>query len=164
MTPLNQRPSNGRSLINEELILTDLECLTSEDVIKSLSERLYHAGYVKQQFAEAVINRERKFPTGLPSEIPVAIPHCDPAYCNHSAIALGLLRNPVAFVEMGGDNQTVLVDIVFLLALNDPDQQIEWLKRLANFFGKPNLLKDLRDSTSNLEAAELLSKHLLVHS
>lgn len=164
MATLNTPPCNDRSLINEELILTDLECLTSDDVIKSLSERLYHAEYVKQGFAEAVLNREREFPTGLPSEIPVAIPHCDPAYCNHSAIALGLLKNPVAFGEMGSNNHTVLVDIVFLLALNDPNQQVAWLKRLADFFQNTNLLKDLRDSTSNIEAAKLLRKHLLVHS
>jgi PTS system galactitol-specific IIA component len=161
---MNVPPNNNKTLINEELILIDLDCLTFEEVINALSERLYHAGYVKQGFAEAVIDRERAFPTGLPCEIPVAIPHCDPAHCNHSAIALGLLKKPVAFGEMGDNNHKVLVDIVFLIAINNPDQQVVWLKRLSDFFQNVSLMRNLQDTTSNLEAAELLRKHLLAHS
>lgn len=164
MTQVNVSHDNIRTLINEELILTDLNCLTSEEVIDALSERLYRAGYVKQGFAEAVINREREFPTGLPCEIPVAIPHCDPANCKHSGIALGLLKKPVAFGEMGVNDRKVLVDIVFLIALNDPDQQVVWLKRLTDLFQNAKLLRELQATTSNLEAAELLRKHLLAHS
>jgi PTS system galactitol-specific IIA component len=164
MTLENVPPNNNHTLINEELILTELDCLTSEEVINTLSERLYHAGYVKQGFAEAVIDREREFPTGLPCEIPVAIPHCDPTHCNHSAISLGLLKNPVTFGEMGDNNHYVLVDIVFLLAINNPDQQVIWLRRLTDFFQQANLMRDLQNTTSNLEAAELLRKHLLAHS
>lgn len=164
MTPVNVPANNDHALINEELILTDLNCLTSEDVINALSERLYRAGYVKHGFAEAVIDREREFPTGLPCEIPVAIPHCDPTNCKHSGIALGLLQKPVAFGEMGDNDRKVLVDIVFLIALNDPDQQVVWLKRLTDFFQNANLMRELHDTTSNDKAAELLRKHLLENS
>jgi len=159
--PQKPMDSNAQVIIHEDLVLTDLDCSSSEEVIRVLGDRLYQAGHVNRDFSDAVIAREREFPTGLPCDIPVAIPHCDSSYCKHSAIALGILKNPVAFGEMGHSNKQLLLDTVFLLALNDPDKQVIWLKRLVGFLQESQLLTDLRNQPSTRHIAEFLQKHLL---
>ena len=67
---------NIRDLLFEELIELTLEAEDFEDAIKKIGEDAYRKGYVKEGFADAVIKREKLYPTALPTEVlKVAIPH-----------------------------------------------------------------------------------------
>jgi len=147
--------------IEENLVLVGLQAPTAEDVIRALSDRLYRAGYVDEGFAKAVAERERTFPTGLPTEIPVAIPHTEPQHCHRPAIAVGLLEKPVPFGLMGTDDQTVQTQVVFLLAITDPKLQVQWLRRLVEFFQRPGLLREIQSVPSAADVAHILRRHLL---
>ncbi|WP_422445474.1 PTS sugar transporter subunit IIA [Thermoanaerobacterium sp. DL9XJH110] len=125
-----------QSWFEEELIIPDIEATSFEEVLKILSESLHRKGYVKDGFYEKLIERERNFPTGLPVEgdVKAAIPHASPEYVNKSAIAVGILKKPVTFVEMGTRDRFVECRIVFLLAIKDSKRHLEVLKRLMDFF------------------------------
>jgi len=117
---------------------------------------------VDEGFEQAVLARELLYPTGLPlPDIPVAIPHTEAGHCASPALAVGILSHPVEFGEMGAEaGCTLQVQIVFVLALNDPKKQVEWLQRLVLFFQKPGLLAQLKQSPDPASAAELLRAHL----
>ena len=149
-------------VINDFLILLELRAATAAEAIRSLSDRLLQAGYVTEDFADAVIAREHNFPTGLPTPIPVAIPHTDTQYCYRPAIAVGLLTDPVPFGAMGDADQIIPVQVVFLLAVTDPKLQVRWLKQLVDFFQQPGQIGQLQSATSPAEVAQTLRTHLLL--
>ncbi|MBC7261908.1 MAG: PTS sugar transporter subunit IIA, partial [Chloroflexi bacterium] len=150
-------------VIDADLVIAPLRATNYTEAISALAERLSQHGYVTDGFLEAVLKREASQPTGLPlPDIPVAIPHAEAEYCKVPAIAVGILDQPVRFGEMGGDSGSTLpVQIVFLLALNNPDLQVEWLQRLVILFQQPGLLQNLRKMSQEEAIAAFLRKYLL---
>lgn len=53
-------------LLDENLVFIDAEVATSEDAINLMASRLRELGYVKEGYAQMVLDREKVFPTGLP--------------------------------------------------------------------------------------------------
>lgn len=66
------------SMINPELVFTDLPCTDRQTFLQYISRRLEEKDYVKCSFEGAIIEREKKYPTGLPTvNQHVALPHTD---------------------------------------------------------------------------------------
>ena len=57
------------ALIHKDLVFTNLKFDNKTETLNFLSKKLYEAGYAKESFPLAVINREKIFPTGLPTGI-----------------------------------------------------------------------------------------------
>lgn len=137
------------NLLNPELIEIDVEAKTSRDVLERLAKLLTSKGYTKESYLEAVIEREKVFPTGLPTEaVGVAIPHADIKHVNKPAIAMAVLRNPVKFQVMGNPDEEVDVKLVFMLAITDPNIQLKLLSDLTEMFQNKQLLLKLVNSTN----------------
>ena len=119
-------------LLDREAIAVGLEVESAEEAIRHLAARLQGLGRVRTGYAEAVVAREKKYPTGLPlgHDINVAVPHTDPEYVIAPAIALATLMRPVEFANMEDGDDRIAVGIVFMLALNDKDRQIDMLQQV----------------------------------
>jgi len=146
--------------LSESTILLGLEAETSSDVICLLGKTLLSSGSVKDSYIEAVINREKSLPTGLPlgGEINVAIPHTDIVHVNKSAVAMATLAKPVKFQNMVEPQESVVVSIVFLLALDQPHAQIEMLQEVANVVQNEELLEFLMAAKSPKEVLAAFGK------
>jgi PTS system galactitol-specific IIA component len=143
-------------VLSEELIKIGMTETTKEDAIRRLADGLYTLDYVREGYVENVIKREETFPTGLPTSIPVAICHTEAQYVKQSALAVGTLITPIAFMEMGTPERTVNAEIIFLLALNDPKQQVPWLRKMVTIFKDQATLKRIRDAEDPLKLVEML--------
>jgi len=121
-------------VLSKELILVDLEATTAEQAIRALAETMQAKGYVKDTFVNAVLQREATYPTGMPTEVPVGMPHTDVEHCLKPGIGLGILKNPVTFQAMGDPSQSVSVHLVFLLSVVNPASQVKLLHKLIDFF------------------------------
>ncbi|RAL21383.1 PTS sugar transporter subunit IIA [Thermoflavimicrobium daqui] len=140
------------------LIKVNLEARNAYEAIEVLSHVLYEKGYVKDSFINAVINREKVYPTGLPSSgVGVAIPHTDRIHVKQSGIAVATLKESVSFFTMGTPNIQQEVRIIFLLAIDNPDKQIAILKKLISLIKKEDLLKEMIESKSETEIYQLLN-------
>ena len=53
-----------------------------------------------KEYRQACIARESSFPTGLPSAVPVALPHAAAEQVKHSCICVLRLKYPVPFMRM----------------------------------------------------------------
>ncbi|MCC0642298.1 MULTISPECIES: PTS sugar transporter subunit IIA [unclassified Clostridioides] len=142
-------------IISSNLIFKDIEVSSNEDALKFLGQRLFDEQYVKESYIEAVIAREKKYATGLPTGIyGVAIPHTDIVHVNEPGIAIGILNKPVKFIMMGTDDTEIDVKVIFMLAVKEPQEQLQLLERLMTIFQDENMLNniiDLREeSLSNL--------------
>ncbi|WP_170875311.1 PTS sugar transporter subunit IIA [Virgibacillus pantothenticus] len=130
--------------IEDELIMLDLEVNTKEEALAMIGEKLYKLGFVTKDYVEGVLEREGKYPTGLPT-VPygVAIPHTDPDKVIEAKIAFATLKNPVTFSAMGSHSTEVEVKMVFMLALNNPNDQLEMLQKLTAIFQDEKIVSQL---------------------
>ena len=123
----------------------------------TLASLLEAGGYVKDSFKEAVIEREKVFPTGLPTQlIGIAIPHTDAEHVNRGAMAVGILSDPVVFNEMGNLDSTVDVSVISMLAIANPDLLISVLRQLAASFQDKEFLVGLKSART---ADEVLGQY-----
>jgi len=146
--------------LKPESIALQLDAKSSEDVIKVLGARLLALGHVKDGFVAATLKREANMPTGLPlgGTINAAIPHVDIEFVNQSALALATLKSPVPFYNMVDNEEAVPVQLVIMLALDQPHSQIEMLQRVSGILQQPDLILDLMAARAPEDVLALLSR------
>jgi PTS system galactitol-specific IIA component len=147
-------------LFSDELVIVNLNCSTSEEAITIITELLVKSGYVKPNYLKSIIEREMQFPTGLPTKpFPVAIAHADPKNVIRSGIAVGILREPIAFHEMGTPTNVLAVTIIFVLAIREAEKQTNILQELISILSdKSNnsVIKRLRSIKCSEDATNIL--------
>lgn len=146
--------------LDKELIFTGLEAASSDDVMREVGSAFVREGYSKDSYVEALMERERSFPTGLDIDgVGVAIPHTSVEHVNTAATGIAILKNPVTFHEMGGDEEdTVDVSIVFMLAVVEPKAHLEELQRILAILQDKNVLNSLRTADKKNEIVEIIKE------
>ena len=151
----------GQATLNARLVQVALQVADSEEAIRSLASLLLRGGYVKDSFTDAVLERERSFPTGLPTgNVPVAIPHADSVHVVRSAVAIGVLAKPVAFREMGEPDNVLNVQIVMMLAIHDPKAVVPFLQKTCGILQDGEFLSRLKAAKNAQEVVRLLRPRL----
>lgn len=144
--------------LTEEAVILGLETDTAGDVIRVLGNKLRKLGYVKDNFVEAALKRERNMPTGLPlgGEFNAAIPHVDIEYVNQSALGLATLKRDVIFNNMVDNDQEVPCRLVIMLALDKPKSQVEMLQSVASVLQDPEMVENVVSAESIQEVFSIL--------
>ena len=117
----------------------------SDEVISMCGRALYDAGLVKETFGEKCRIRERDYPTGLPTDIPVAIPHCKDEGIKENSICFLKLDAPVVFRRMDDDTENIETDMIFNMAIKDPNEHLQALQSLMQFLNNPEALEKCRN-------------------
>ncbi|GAA4714789.1 PTS sugar transporter subunit IIA [Brevibacillus fulvus] len=147
----------------QEFFIPKLTAASNEEVIGILGQKLLNAGYVAATFIDAVLQRERTLPTGLQTgAVNVAIPHTDATHVVKSTIALATLAQPVNFRLMVDPATEIGVQLVFLLAVRDPREQVELLKKLTAIFQDEALLRQMLETADSQGIYQLMSAALAV--
>lgn len=147
--------------LDESTILLDLEGTTKEDILCAMARNLEDKGLVKATFTDAIIAREEEFATGLPIHgISVAIPHTDIDHVNKKAISLAVLKETVEFGVMGDPDETTPVKLVFMLAMDETDSQLDLLTKLMQIFQNEETLQFLASEQDKAKLTELLVSKL----
>lgn len=145
--------------LDKSVIVPDLEAKTWEDVMKNLGQKLIDAGYSKESYIDALIAREKDFPTGLDIDgLGVAIPHTDVSHVNKAGIAIGVLKEPVTFIQMGTDDEEVQVKLIFMLAVTDPNAHIDELQRIIEIIQDKGVLGKLFTVTDKETIIEVIKE------
>jgi PTS system galactitol-specific IIA component len=158
---LNMGFSEATTLFSNDLIFLNLVADDSTTLLKQMSKKLIEKGFVKDSFEEAVIEREKIYPTGLPTPgVMVALPHTDSKHVLESKIAIANLKKPVLFKEMGNGVRDVPVELVFMLAIHHPKQQIEVLKKLMSIFSNQEILMLIKEAKNTSEVIDILEEQI----
>jgi PTS system galactitol-specific IIA component len=148
--------------IEPAFILLDYQAEDAKQVILALSKQLEEHGVVESNYGEETLARELKHPTGLPTKpFAIAFPHAEAEGVFISSLAVAALKNPVDFLNMGDPDETLKVELVFLLANKEPEEQVQALRQLALIFSNSEKLIELRNMTSAQLAADWLREELL---
>ncbi len=144
--------------IDPKALALGIDAQSAEQAIRLLAERLEALGYVRPSYADAVVKREATMPTGLPlgRAVNVAIPHTDPEHVIRPGVALGVLSAPVDFANMEEPDEWVPVGVVFLLAIDDKNKQIDMLQQIMEAIQDPDTLSGLATARTAEEIRSLL--------
>jgi len=148
------------NILEEKAVLLNLEVESSDEVIRELAEPLYQAGYVLESFADAAIEREKALPTGLPlmGNINAAIPHTDIVHVKKPGLGLATLKKPVTFNNMVSPDETVEVQFVVLMALDEAKAQVEMLQAIAGLLQNPDIIEAVFMAESPSKVKEILAE------
>ena len=132
----------------------------STDVISHLGKQLFDAGYVRETFVDAALDRESRLPTGLPlsGDVNAAIPHTEVEHVRKPGLAMATLTAPVAFQNMISPEEDVPCQLVFVLALDQPKAQIEMLQEIAGILQNLPTIKSLMSATTFEDVRATFSK------
>ncbi len=147
-------------VFDKEIALFNQKASTKEEATKILANHMIKLGIVKEDFHEAILEREQNFPTGLrlADGSGVAIPHTDIDKVNESQIAFMSLREPVKFIEMGTDDAEVEVSIIFMLALKEAHEQLDTLQNLMQLFCDVEQMKKFQKCSNKQEYITLIKE------
>ena len=147
--------------LNEDLVLMEVDAKDKFDLLRQAAQCLQTHGYVKESYADAVIEREKVFATGLPTVMGgVASPHTDVEHVNTPAVCIVRLKKPVDFVIMGDDTETVSVDCIFMLAMKEAHAQLTLLQNLMGILQDADALKLVKEGTSAKEICAFVKGRL----
>ncbi len=146
---------------NESLIAFDIQAKNAKEVIDLLSGSMYAQGLVSAEYGAQTWARELEHPTGLPTKpFCIAFPHADAQGVNRSALGVAVMHQPVKFQNMADPDESLDVELIFMLAHRDPEEQIQTLRNLAVLFGQPEKLVELRNQVTLKGAASWLKREL----
>ena len=112
--------------LKTKLIFIDLDAKDTKEVFEQVGGAFIKEGYAKETYIQGLIDREAEFPTGLDIDgFGVAIPHTPVEHVNKTGTAIAVLRNPVTFHEMGGDEEdTVEARLIIMFCAIIQDKEV----------------------------------------
>jgi PTS system galactitol-specific IIA component len=128
-------------IVYEELIIVDLQADSAEDVIRQVGKIMLENGFVKDSYIAAALAREIEYPTGLQLEsIGIAMPHTSCEHVEKAAVCIARLANPVSFAHMGTPEVNVEAELVFMMAVIDPQAQLDNLQKILTVFSNEDIV------------------------
>ncbi|MGI6110116.1 MAG: PTS sugar transporter subunit IIA [Eubacteriaceae bacterium] len=144
--------------LNESLIFTGIDTRDFTGIMEKLGGAMIQEGYAKDSYVEALVKREKEFPTGLDiNGIGIAIPHTDVSHVNKQGIAIGRLKNPVTFIQMGTEDE-VPVRLIFMLSVKDPNAHIDQLQRIVDIIQDQDVLNKLLEVKDASQIIEVIKE------
>jgi PTS system galactitol-specific IIA component len=153
VTPLPFVNKNNYQLkLSAECVQLNVYARSAEEAIRQACEPLVLLKRVRPAYINDVILREERWPTGIPTNPGIAIPHAE-NYDNTitSTIASCVLANSIPFRQMGSKDQLVDVRILFILAIKEPDIQVDVISNLMRFLTGKSAINNLIKSKTQQE-------------
>lgn len=139
--------------------VSHLEAANNEDALIKLADLLLKGGITKDSFSNALLEREKIFPTGLEldGDVNVALAHADTIHVNSTGFAIGVLNKPVIFKNMGDPTINVEVKVIFVMAAANSKVVISSLQKLTeDVFQRPDVMKRIVESKTDSQLKECI--------
>lgn len=148
------------SLIQKNRIKVNYFAKNQFEAISMAAKPLEEQGFVSEGFLAAVMEREKNFPTGLPTFIGVALPHTEAKFVVNEGISIITLEEPVIFSGMGNPKEEVQAKIIFLLAINNPVKQINVLQTIITIIQNKTMLQKIKDAQDPKSIYNLINQFI----
>lgn len=148
----DDRPGRAAASILPGAAIVGLEADDAPAALRALSARLREIGAVTDSFEAAVLLREEKHPTGLPTLVPAAIPHTDPEHVITPGFAVAVPDHPVAFGEIGSSGERAIwAELIIMLVLADATSQLAALQNLVARLQEPEAVRRVLAATDDAD-------------
>lgn len=161
MTPI---PMKFSDFVHRECIFDNLEVSSRNEALTVMGQYLVDSGYCHDSFVNAILERERRYPSGLPMPgHKIAIPHTDARHVRSSVILFARLKDPVPFFAMGSPRERILVQMISMLALKERKRIGDMLETLIVVFQHNAVLDAILNATDGVEIYSLLREAIDTH-
>lgn len=147
----------GNDLFKPELVFFDFEATDRFDFFQKLGRELSACGYIRPTWYDAIVEREKNYPTGLACQaIKVAIPHTDTEHLEKPYIAIVKPKRPIVFEAMAGMGDDVPAELIVNVGLlQHADGQVAILQALMEIFMNEGAVAEImaQDSPGGMVAA-----------
>ena len=145
--------------LNDNLIFHNLKAADNKEVLQIMGDAMIQEGYGEDGFTEAVLKREKDYPTGLDVDgIGVAIPHTDAEHVKKEGISIAVLDRPVEFEAMGEENCRIPVKIVIMFTVAGKDKHIDRLLLILDMIKDEEILQGLLNAKNKEEIRTAIQK------
>jgi len=133
-------------LTPDDMFLTKVSG-SNEDALRQIADHLFRKGYVAHTYADALVQRERSYPTGiqLPSGLNIALPHADAQHVNRQALVIGVPDRPIQFHLMEDASKVLDAHLILLLVIKNPDGYVKFLANLTLLFQRPEFAQTVKE-------------------
>ena len=129
-----------------------------------MARHLVDAGYCHDSFVEAILERERIHPSGLPMPgHKIAIPHTDAEHVQSSVILFARLQNPVRFQSMGDPDEAIPVQMISMFALKEKKLIGDMLETLITVYQHNEVLDAILNADGRDAIFHLLQDAVRTH-
>ncbi len=147
--------------IDERLIFLSAEFENAEEAIRMMASEMKSGGYVRESYCDAVLEREKNSPTGVPEEgLGSAVPHATSEHVIKPSMAIAVLKRPVSFNLMGSPDESADVDLIFMLAAGTPQDHIVALGKVISMLMSSEKTDLIRNAANPAEAADFLETEI----
>lgn len=144
--------------INKDLIFLNLEAEDKKLLLQYMAKKLEKNGNVSNTYIEEVVKREEIFPTGLQVDnLGVALPHSDFEHVNSPAVSLAVLKEPIDFYSMEDHQKKISVSVVFMLAVNDGNDQLKLLQEIISLIQSKEGMNSVIEASTKEEVFKIFS-------
>lgn len=148
----------ARSIFDRGLICPQVNAGSWREVIKLLGNRLVKNGFARDGLVVNVLSREKKFPTGINTDIAIAIPHGSSEFTLRKGFAIATLRNPAKFGEMSNPDKTVDVRIVIMPTLTGKEEDAKEFYEIIRKLGDHKVASEVLQCHSSQTIERVLTK------
>ncbi|HHY94271.1 MAG TPA: PRD domain-containing protein [Firmicutes bacterium] len=108
-------------LLDPAAILLQRSFPDAQTLLSEVGRYLTRKRFARKGFAEALLEREARFGSALPTPVPMAMPHAGPTFTRQPTVALVTLTEPVRFklVENPAEEMGVRLVVLPVLALDE---------------------------------------------
>lgn len=143
---------------DQRLCMFHQEVESQDDLFSMMTKKMLDAGCVKETYYEGIVNREKEYPTGLlVNTTGFAIPHTDSDKVNKSQICFVSLEQPIIFEDMVDKSNKIPVELVFMLAMAQPHEQVQTLQNLIGLFQDEEKVELLKQCSTEEEFMRILN-------
>ncbi|EHI69080.1 PTS sugar transporter subunit IIA [Streptococcus ictaluri] len=132
---------------------------TQEELFAEVAKHLVSVDYVTPDYGQALLEREKVFPTGLKVDLKdgsellyAAIPHTETQFCLVDQVVYVKNSQPITFQHMINLEEKCLVPHCFFIINSRANSQTEILSNLITFFITKGNLAHLSQLGKNEEA------------
>ncbi|BBK75255.1 PTS sugar transporter subunit IIA [Clostridium butyricum] len=126
------------NLIEKDLIFKE-DFVSLDQAFKCLSKKFLERGLVKEGYLEALMEREKNYPTGIDltavfQGFPnIAIPHTESKYCNATKVIVIKLERDIVSKDMMNPDKDLNVKYLFMILNKDGGEQSNILAKIMEF-------------------------------
>lgn len=146
-------------LINPNYIWNNIDVKSESDIFELVFKKGFEEGKLKETYLDSIKKREKEYPTGLYLDsYSIAIPHTDAEHTSEEFVAIIKPNSQVGFMNMEDPDEALKVDLIFLLALKDSDNQLAVLQEIMQIIQDETVVNNILNSKDNEDIMRTLKE------
>jgi len=141
------------------IVVSKLSATDWREALTKICEYAVNNGYAKKTLIDAILDREKRCPTGFPVDDHrgVALPHEDVVHAKKPIIIIAKPTNPILFGRIDNAEKEIEALLIILVIVNDVKRYLNTIEKLTPLLKDIKLVEKVREISLPELKHEILS-------